>query len=242
MKKTLSLLMLLYVGGITAQTQPRVENYPLKAMDLVLYCFGMENPVPVGTIAASGELDFKFPNDLNFITDEVKANFMSDAAFTFFPKCANSYDILTESENIMAINAGYISLSTKDNPYSGLLFMVTDENIVPWIESYGDIDAVLGSYFELVYVASDFNYQGDCTAAITYIENDPIETTYIYNLQLKAGFNFIEYKIESAAAHKIPSAYEEGVFNTIEKPTRITVTSTQSTPPTTQWIGKYFYY
>tara|TARA_R110000868_G_scaffold74718_3_gene216203 strand:- start:532 stop:1254 length:723 start_codon:yes stop_codon:yes gene_type:complete len=240
MKKTFLIVMLLSIGGITAQTQPRVENYPLKAMDLVLYCFGMENPVHIGTISASGELDFNFPKDLNFIADEAKANFMSDAAFTFFPKCANSYDILTESENIKAINAGYISLSTKDNPYSGLLFMVTDENIVPWIESYGDIDAVLGSYFELVCVESDFNYQGECMAAITYIEHDPIETIYTYDLQLKAGFNFIEYKIERAVEHKIPSMYEEGIFDKIDKPTKITVTSTQSTPPTTLWIGKYF--
>lgn len=240
MKKTFLMVMLLSIGGITAQTQPKVENYPLKAMDLVLYCFGMENPVHIGTIAASGELDFKFPKDLNFITDEEKANFMSDAAFTFFPKCSNSYDILTESDNIKAINAGYISLSTKDNPYSGLLFMATDENIVPWLEDTYSNNAVIGSYFELIYVESDFNYQGECTSAVSNTENDTIETLYSYDIQLKVGFNFIEYKIESVTEHKVPSMYEEGVFDKIDKPTKITVTSTQSTPPTTQWIGKYF--
>tara|TARA_R110002050_G_scaffold196426_2_gene331349 strand:- start:53711 stop:54433 length:723 start_codon:yes stop_codon:yes gene_type:complete len=240
MKKTLLFLMLLSISGIRAQTQPRVENPPLKAMDLVLFSFGMENPITIGTISVSGELDFKFPEDLNIITDEMKANFMSDTAFTLFSKCNNSYDILTESENIKAVNAGYISLSSKDNPYSGLLFMVSNKNIVPWLEDTYSNNAVIGSYFELVYMESDFKYQGECTSTVSNTENDTIETLYSYDLELKAGFNFIEYKIESVQKHKVPSMYEEGVFDNIVKPSTIKVSSTQSTPPTTMWIGKYF--
>tara|TARA_R110002167_G_scaffold318762_1_gene524433 strand:- start:942 stop:1664 length:723 start_codon:yes stop_codon:yes gene_type:complete len=240
MKKSLLLILLLSFEGIIAQTQSKVDNYPLKASDLVLFSFGMDNPLSIGTISDSGELDFKFPENLNFITDEMKSNFMSDTAFTLFSKCDNSYDILTEEENSKAVNAGYISLSTKENPYSGLLFMVTDEKLVPWLEAYGDINAVLGSYFELVYMESDFNYQGECISTVTYIENDPVETVYTYNLQLKAGFNFIEYKIESVKEHKVPSMYEEGVFDNIIKPSTIKVLSTQSVPQNTKWIGKYF--
>lgn len=240
MKKSLLLILLLSFEGIIAQTQSKVDNYPLKASDLVLFSFGTDNPLSIGTISDSGELDFKFPENLNFITDEMKSNFMSDTAFTLFSKCDNSYDILTEEENSKAVNAGYISLSTKENPYSGLLFMVTDEKLVPWLEAYGDINAVLGSYFELVYMESDFNYQGECISTVTYIENDPVETVYTYNLQLKAGFNFIEYKIESVKEHKVPSMYEEGVFDNIIKPSTIKVLSTQSVPQNTKWIGKYF--
>ena len=240
MKKTLPLLMLLYLGSITAQTQPRVENLPQNAMNLVLYCFGMENPVPVGTIAASGELDFKFPIDLNFISDEVKANFMSETAFTLFPKCDNSYDILSEKENRKAINAGYISLSTKDNPYSGLLYMVTDENLVPWLEESYSNNAVVGSYFELVYVESDFNFKGDCNATVINTEDDTSITLYTYDLQMKAGFNFIEYKIESVKEHKVPSMYEEGIFDYIYKPSHIKVSALQDIMPKTLWIAKYF--
>ena len=87
---------------------------------------------------------------------------------------------------------------------------------------------------------SDFNYQGECISTVTYIENDPVETVYTYNLQLKAGFNFIEYKIESVKEHKVPSMYEEGVFDNIIKPSTIKVLSTQSVPQNTKWIGKYF--
>ena len=240
MKKSVLCLMACAFQMSMAQTNRAVENYPLKAMDLVLYSFGMDNPISVGTISDSGELDIKLPEDLNFMSDEVKSNFMSDAAFTLFSKCDNSSDILSEDENIKAASGGYISLSTKANPYSGLLFMVTDDNLVPWLESYGDIDAVLGSYFELIYVESDFNYQGDCTSTVTYTENNPVETLYLNDLQLKAGFNFIEYKIESVTEVEIPSMYEENVFDKIKKPSKITVTSSQSTPSNTKWIGKYF--
>tara|TARA_R110000823_G_scaffold223281_2_gene351463 strand:- start:237 stop:959 length:723 start_codon:yes stop_codon:yes gene_type:complete len=240
MKKSLLLILLLSFEGIIAQTQSKVDNYPLKTSDLVLFSFGMDNPLSIGTISDSGELDFKFPENLNFITDEMKSNFMSDTAFTLFSKCDNSYDILTEEENSKAVNAGYISLSTKENPYSGLLFMVTDEKLVPWLEAYGDINAVLGSYFELLYMESDFNYQGECISTVTYIENNPVKTVYTYNLQLKAGFNFIEYKIESVKEHKVPSMYEEGVFENVIKPSTIKVLSTQSVPQNTKWIGKYF--
>ena len=145
MKKSILFLVACAFQAGMAQTNHTVEDYPLKAMDLVLFSFGMDNPLNIGTISDSGEIALTFPQDLNFITDEIKANYMSDTAFTLFSKCDNSYDILSEDKNIKASSGGYISLSTKENPYSGLLFMVTDENLVPWLESYGDIDAALGN-------------------------------------------------------------------------------------------------
>ncbi|MBD1261595.1 hypothetical protein HZY62_13405 [Maribacter polysiphoniae] len=240
MKKSVMFLVACAFQFGMAQTNNTVEDFPLRATDLVLFSFGMDNPLTIGTISDSGEITFNFPKDLNAITDDVKANFMSDTAFTLFSKCDNSYDMLSEDENGKAVNAGQISLSTKENPYSGLLSMVTDEALVPWLEDTYSNNAVTGSYFELVYMESDFNYQGECTSTVSNTENDTIITTYSYDLQLKAGFNFIEYKIESVLEHAIPSMYEEGVFDNIMKPSKIKVTSTQSVPPTIKWIGKYF--
>jgi hypothetical protein len=240
MKKSLLFLMLLSLHLGIAQNNSKVDNYPLKAMDLVVFTFGMDYPLTIGTVSNSGELNFKLPTNISSIPEEVKTNFISDAAFVLFSKCDNSYDILSEDVNIKAAGGGYISLSSKENPYAGLFFMVTDENLVPWLEESYSNNAVIASYFELVYVENDFNYQGKCTSTVSNTENDTIETIYTYNLQLNAGFNFIEYKIESVMEHKVPSMYEEGVFDNIVKPTRITVTSTQSTPPNTIWIGKYF--
>ena len=240
MKKTLSLLMLLYLCGIMAQTKSRVENPPIQNMDLVLFSFGVLESFSIGSLTDSGELIIKFPNDLNFISDEAKENSWSDASFTLFSKCDNSYDILSADENVKAVSGGYISLSTKDNSYSGLLFMVTNKDLVPWLEDSYSNDAALGSYFELVYMASDFKYQGNCTSTTSNIENDNIETLYSYDLELKAGFNFIEYKIESVKEYKVPSMYEEGVFDNLVKPSTVKVTSTQAMPPKTLWIAKYY--
>ena len=223
-----------------AQTKPIVENYPLNTADLVLFSFGLDQAIAIGTISNSGELNFNFPKIINFISDEAKANSWSDAAFVLFSKCDNSYDILSEEENSKAVSGGYISLRTKENPYSGLLFMVTDENMVPWIEDSYSNNAVVGSYFEIVYMESDFNYQGNCTSSVANTETDTVEIQYTYGLQLKAGFNFIEYKIESIMEHEVPSMYEENVFEKIDKPSKVTVTSSQLTPPNTKWIGKYF--
>lgn len=83
--------MFLSINSITAQSIAKVDNHPSKEMDLVLFTFGIEQPVPIGTISNSGEINFNFPKDLNFISDEAKANSFSDAAFTLFSKCNNSY-------------------------------------------------------------------------------------------------------------------------------------------------------
>ena len=240
MKKSVLFLMAFTFQITMAQPNYTVENYPLKAMDLVLFSFGIDNPLTVGSISDAGEITLNFPKDLNFISDETKANYMSDTAFTLFSKCDNSYDILTEDKNGKAVNAGFISLSAKDNPYSGLIFIVTDEELVPWLEDTYSNNAVSGSFFELIYLESDFDYQGECTSTVSNTEKDTIVTSYTYDLQLKAGFNFIEYKIESVAEHEVPSMYQENVFDKIVKPSKITVSSLQSIPPTALWIGKFF--
>ena len=240
MKKSVLFLMACAFQVGMAQTNPIVENYPLKAMDLVLFTFGMDHPVNIGTVANSGELNISLPNNLNSIPEEAKENFLSDTAFVMFSKCDYSNDILSESENIKAAGGGYISLSSKDNPYSGLIFMVTNEDLVPWLEDTYSNNAVVGSYFELVYLIADFSYQGQCSRKVSNTENDIIETVYTYDLKLNPGYNFIEYKIESVLEHAVPSMYEEGVFDNLMKPRTITVSSTQAVPPTTKWIGKYF--
>jgi hypothetical protein len=118
--------------------------------------------------------------------------------------------------------------------------MVTDKNLIPWLEDSYSNNAVIGSYFELVYMESDFMYQGTCTATISRTENETIETLYTYDLELKPGFNFIAYEIESVMELEVPSGYEENKFEKVDKPRKIKVTSTQATPPNTEWIGKYF--
>jgi hypothetical protein len=241
MKAFFSIIISILMCAIAqSQTNPMVENYSLKAMDIVAFPFDMSYPITIGTISDSGELNFNFPKDLSFMYDKALADSWSDAASILFSKCDNSYEILAEEENRKAVNVGFISLSTKENPYSGTIYMTTDEKMVPYLEAYGNIDAILGSYFELVYIQSDFNYQGECTSTVSNTEDDILEALYTYDLQLKAGFNFVEYKIENVEEHMVPSLYVENEFVKMARPAKITVTSSQTTVPNCKWIGKYF--
>lgn len=56
---------------------------------------------------------------------------MNDANYTLFSNCGGGEEMLSEAENIKAAKGGYVSLSTKENASSGLLFMVTEENLMP---------------------------------------------------------------------------------------------------------------
>lgn len=91
---------------------------------------------------------------------------------------------------------------------------------------------VLGSYFELIYVNSIFHYEGECVQTRSSMSDDPdMEITYSFNLNLKAGFNFIEYKIENI--------HETDPEMMASFPDVISVTSVEGIP-NCKWIGKYF--
>ena len=76
MKKSLLFLMLLSLHLGIAQNNSKVDNYPLKAMDLVVFTCGMDYPLTIGTVSNSGELNFKLPTNISSIPEEVKTNFI----------------------------------------------------------------------------------------------------------------------------------------------------------------------
>lgn len=51
-----------------------------------------------------------------------------------FSLCDNRQDMVTEKDNIFSFDIGVMSLSTNDNPYAGVIFTVSDENLMLWIE------------------------------------------------------------------------------------------------------------
>ena len=135
MKKSLFILVLLSIELLAAQSVAKVENHRSQSMDVVLIPFGIREFIKIGTLSKSGELSIKFPENINHISDEAKEHAMSDADYTLFSNCGGEEEMLSEDENIKAVKGGYVSLSTKENAYSGLLFMVPDENLVPWLEA-----------------------------------------------------------------------------------------------------------
>jgi len=224
---------IIFFNYAQSQSQAKIDNYKLGDSDVnvVIFSFGMENPMTIGTISKTGDINFNFPDVLPEIPEEVKESMTSELWYTMFSQCENSMEMVTEKDNIFSFEAGALSLSTKDNSYEGIIFMVSDENLIPWIEDSGYMEPVFESYFELIYVAKPFQYQGSCDTG-RMLDEGEARITYNYNLNLKAGFNFIEYKIESI--------YKTDPNVMASFPNKVTITNVDGIP-NCKWIGKYFY-
>jgi hypothetical protein len=213
------------------QSQPKIENYPFGSLDvnIMVMPFGMEKPVKIGTMSKTGEMQFNFPKEV-VVPQEEKENLSSELWMNLFAKCDKGSEMVDVQDDIFSFKPGFISLWTAENRYVGVVFPVSDKKLVPWIEDPGYNNAEQGTYYELVYVARAFQYQGDCISTETTEKGD-VKVVYSYQLDLKPGFNFLKFQIESI--HKT-NPNERASF-----PDKISVSNTESVPDT-QWIGKYF--
>lgn len=235
MKKSLLFIVCILVFNyVQSQNQPKINDYPFgsEEVNVILMPFGMENPIKVGTLSKSGVISFDFPEELPKISAEERESESYKLWYTLFSECANATKMVAEEDNIFSFDTGALSLSTTDNPFAGVVFTVSDENLMPWVEDPAYMEPILGSYFELIYVENAFQYTGDCTTnrMMDEGEEDAI-IEYTYNLNLKAGFNFIEYKIESI--HKT----DPNVMASF--PDKVSIVSVDGIP-NCKWIGKYF--
>ncbi len=231
MKKSILFIVSLLVSSL-GHTQPKVENYPFGSLDVIVMVmpFGMDNAIKIGTMSKSGDISFDFPSELNNISKDNQDSESSKLWYTLFSQCDNGLEMVAEKDNIFSFDTGTLSLWTNDDRYVGVIFTVSDENLLPWIEDPGYMEPVMGSYFELVYVAKPFQFKGECKAT-RMLEEGNAEITYNYNLNLKAGFNFIEYKIESI--------HKTGPNIMASFPDKLSVKNTEGIP-NCKWIGKYF--
>lgn len=226
------LLSFAYMALSFSQAQPAIDNYPFVNLDvnLVVFPFGMENPIVIGALSKSGEIKFDFPSVLENVTKEDEVSESSKLWYTIFSQCDKGSEMVAETDNIFSFDTGALSLWTTDNRYVGVVFTVSNEDLLPWIEDSADMDPILASYFELIYVASPFQYNHDCIETIMLDDGDA-QVSYTYDLDLKAGFNFIEYKIENV--HKT----NPNVMASF--PDKVLVTSVEGIPDC-KWVGKYF--
>lgn len=215
-----------------SQTQPKTDNYPLGDLEvnLMVIPFGMEHPIKIGTISKMGDIQFDFPTELPAISKETEENFMHDVAYTLFDVCDNGSDMVSEADSIKSVHTGALSLWTSDDRYVGVIFTVSDETLVPWVEDPAYMEPVMGSYYELIYVEKPFQYEGECIQT-KMLDDGDATVKYSYNLNLKSGFNFVEYKIESI--HKT----DPNVMASF--PDKINVSSVEGIP-NCKWIGTYF--
>lgn len=233
MKKNILLIISLLVLCLGySQAKPKLENYPFGSLEvnLMVMPFGMDNAIKIGTISKSGEINFDFPSELKNISKDNQESESSKLWYTLFSQCDNGAEIIAEKDNIFSFDTGAISLWTNDDRYVGVIFPLSNEDLLPWVEDPAYMEPVLGSYFELIYVAKPFQYQGNCTST-RMLDNGDAQIVYNYTLNFSAGFNFIEYKIEHI--------YKTDPNVMASFPDKVSVKIIEGIP-NCKWIGKYF--
>lgn len=206
-----------------------VENFPFNDMQLVTYPLGMKTPIAVGRIMEGGALHFELPVALQIPAAQV-GSIAVDLETLFFSNCSDYTFYSSEKHPIMGFTAGQISFETKEGRYAGVLFAVSTEDLIPWLENPKSINPVVGSYYELVYVSDPLHIEKDCTQLLD-TGNGEIPVLYQYDLQLQKGYQFIQYSLKSS-----DKATSKGSASI---PDRIEVT-TEKELPKALWMGKYF--
>ena len=226
----LCVISILVCNFVQAQNHSKIENYPFGSLDVdvMVLPFGMEYPIKIGHMSKSGDIKFDIPKELPQLSKEMEDNFMNDVAYTLFDVCDTT--MVFGNENIKSVETGALSLWTTDKRYVGVIFTVSDEKLLPWIEDPGYNAPILGSYFELIYVAASFKYKGECTQT-RMLDDGDAEIRFSYNIDLKPGFNFIEYKIDRI--------YKTDPNVMAAFPDKISVSNVEDIP-NCKWIGKYF--
>ncbi len=154
---------------------------------------------------------------------------MGDLYYSFQFPCDNADQFGMGSDEPSA-RVDYIRLFIKDQ-WTGTAFLVSDENLIPWLEDKYYNDAIPGSFYEVVYVGKDMLANTTCMSERYVSDELTVNVEYNYELSLKKGFNWIEYVIEEVSVTNSEEIAEFPVKVKIQNP---------SDPSKIRWIGKYY--
>lgn len=207
-----------------------LENHHSKTADLVLFDTGMDNPLKLGIVDAKGNLSADLSDILMpAITDELKEMYFTELRDVFMFGCGGRDDFGPQG-NIPAFRGGNIALLT-DNEWAGSLFLVSDPALKPWLEDGGYNSAVKATFWEIIYVEKDVHLDLNCTNE-TGLESGSVEVSYSYSLDLKKGFNWVEYSIEQV--------YDTNPEERASFPSKVTISNLKN-PEKMQWLANYFF-
>lgn len=206
-----------------------VENFPFETMDLVTYPLGMKEPIGIGEIKKGGALHFELPKTLH-VPEEQLGSITTDLATLFLSNCSSYVEELNMAEDVNGFKVEQIGLETKEGRYAGVLFVVSSEDMIPWLEDPMYMEPVLGSYYQLVFISKPLDFIKECDYPIDS-GNGEVPVHYSYNLQLGQGYQFIRYTLKSI--HKTDPNIRASF------PDKVEVTTVKELPKSL-WIGKYF--
>ncbi|RYH74843.1 hypothetical protein EVU94_07450 [Flavobacteriaceae bacterium 144Ye] len=222
--------LLLCISGHTQSFTGKLEN-PLQnmpEMDIVLWPLGLDSAVTIGKLTTNGTLEFNFPEKEAFQSANAEKQMVVDDF-----KHALRFNCIGQDEpeypNVMATNISPISLWYKER-FVGVLFPVTDEALMHWLEDEAYNNPVKGKFYDVVYVAEATTFKTECATTLQFSE-ETVNASYDYQLELEAGLNFIAYTIEDI--HKMNSKV------TSNKPSKVVVKNVKAEDGI-KWIAKYF--
>ncbi len=230
MKAILLLSCMFLLTTVQAQQiNSTLQGYQFRDADLVILPFGMDKPVKIGTIDAQGSLKIDLSDiQLPELSEERKNMYNTDLCFAFSLQCGNPGDFGTLG-TMKSIKGGNIALWIK-NKWAGTFYLVSDEALQPWLEDEAYNEAVKGSFWSIIYVEEDARIDLNCTNSF-YLESGEAEVHYSYNIELKKGFNWIQYNIEEI--------YQTNPNEKAPFPSKVMV-SNLNDPDSIKLIVKYF--
>lgn len=217
------------------QISGKIENMPAgkPSMDIILFMFGIDHPVKVGEVDGSGNISIAFPAELpDEIPTETIEMFEKRLVDVFSLTCLDRNSYGEDATEVAAYSGGNFGLASEEEPWAGVLFPVTDQELLKWIEDPYYHDPVIASFINVFYSTQDFDLQTICNNNLQHGENK-VDVEYHYDLQLKKGFNVIEYSIEAIHKSESPDQYS-GI------PAIVKVTNLKNMD-NIQWFAKYFY-
>jgi hypothetical protein len=230
--KVLVILFSIFGGSMAKgqQLSGVIENHPKKEMDVVLMPFGMDYPISIGSVDQKGQFSASLTGlDFGSVPEEVQSMFGGELGYSFFFGCNDSQEF-GAGFDIPAMRVDYIRMN-QDEQWAGTVFLVSDENLRPWIEDSGYNNAVRGSFYEVIYVEEDVSIHATCSDQIYASDEEMVDVEYDFQLELKKGFNCVEYEILEV--------FETNPEIRASFPSKVKIQNLQN-PSAMKWIGTYY--
>ena len=187
--------------------------------DIAIIPFGSGYPINVGTLT-EGKLEVDLSDiKINTISNTIIEEHLRHIGERLTFSCPNFTD-----EKIDIAQSGSFVL-IQDEMITGEFYPVTDAALEDWLFSSGHQPPIKASFFELVYTETDGALKMECTNSNS--ENNQSDQQHYFDLELKKGFNFIEYRIEEVST---PKEHEFSI------PIKTTTTNKNINYKNIQWV------
>jgi hypothetical protein len=209
MKTTNIILIVCLLFGISVQSQnlieARLENWEYGEADIGVIDFITGDAHKFGSIGEDGNIQITLEaNFLQKMKDQIgkeqekapkgwKAS-LKNVSGTF--DCfLDDLTYTNEEANLSSLPKLLVVYRDKKEVL-GELMAASNQQVANYFFSYGDLNCETGKYLEWTYLDEPAKVEGTCsTTNFTQIQDESFEATRDYSLDLKEGWNLIEYQI-----------------------------------------------